>query len=86
MASGITRTGILCGLYLGVFATAVPVWLYVVGTRAVGPSRAAIITTLEPVVAMLAGIALLGEGLYWYVVAGCLLVVGGIVLVSRART
>lgn len=86
MASGITRTGTLCGLYLGVFATAVPVWLYVVGTRAVGPSRAAIITTLEPVVAMLAGIALLGEGLYWYVVVGCLLVVGGIVLVSRART
>ena len=85
ITGNLSREGILYAIALSIFCTAIPTWLYVAGTQTIGPSRASIILTLEPVVALVAGIIVLGEGVYWYVIGGCALIVLGVVLVSRER-
>jgi len=52
------------------------------GVRQLGPSRAAIFTTLTPLVATLTAIAVLGERPGWLHLAGGALIISG-VLVSR---
>ena len=66
---------------LGVFGTGVA---YVLNYRVIadlGATRASLVTYLIPVVAVTVGILVLGEPFEWRLVAGGLLVVGGIALV-----
>lgn len=68
---------------LAIVGTAIPIPLLLFGIARIGPSRAAIISTLEPISAALCGLVFLSEpmtGLQW---AGALCVVGGVALAAR---
>lgn len=59
---GGTRVALYVGL-LGVLSTAVPLTLFLVGIKWVGPGRAAIFSTMEPAFTLLLAALLLGERL-----------------------
>lgn len=67
---------------IAVVGTTLPIFLYVAGLDRIEASRASVISTAEPVVTVLLGIALLGEALTPAVVAGGGLVLTGVLLVQ----
>nr|WP_211516920.1 EamA family transporter [Fictibacillus solisalsi] len=67
---------------LGIVPTVLAYILYTVGLRQVEPSKAAIVATVEPVVATLAGFFLFQEKLTLWQCAGILLVIFSAVLVQ----
>lgn len=67
---------------LGVVATAVPIFAFFAGLARIGASRASIVSTVEPVVTVLLGVAVLGETISPAMVVGGVLVLGGVVLVQ----
>ncbi|MEQ9297232.1 MAG: DMT family transporter [Cyclobacteriaceae bacterium] len=73
--------------YLGgamaVFATVIPSFLISAAIRRMGASNMSIIGSLGPVSTILLAIAFLGESLDWYQVIGAIVVIGGVVWVSR---
>jgi drug/metabolite transporter (DMT)-like permease len=65
-----------------VFGTVVPFLFSYAGMKRVGPSMLAVITTLEPVLAITMGIIFLNESLTIQKVIGAALVIGALVLLS----
>ena len=70
---------------MAVFSTVVPVWLVNEAIRAMGSSRAALIGTIGPILTIGLGAILLGEAITWLQIAGALLVMCGVALVSLKR-
>jgi drug/metabolite transporter, DME family len=66
-------------LFGGLLAAAIPTTLFVTGIGLVGPSRAAILMTIEPLVGVILAVALLGENPSPFQLVG-----GAIVLVAAA--
>lgn len=58
---------------------------FIAGLRAVGPTLASVLSTLEPVVTIALGIAFLGEALHGSALAGALLILGAAVGLTLAR-
>jgi len=65
-----------------IFGTVVPFLFSYAGMKRVGPSMLAVITTLEPVLAITMGIIFLNESLTIQKVIGAALVIGALVLLS----
>ena len=79
--------GLLVLLVVTAFATAVlPYLLYTVGLSRMRASTAAIMASIEPVVAIIAGAAVFGETLTLPALAGIFLVLGAIVVLNRGQT
>ncbi len=70
-------------VYLGLFSTLIPFALFAAGLRRLAPSEAAVVATLEPVVAVTSSALLLGEGLGPLQTAGAALVLAACVLAAR---
>ena len=70
-------------LLLGTFGIAVALVAFYALQRRVGPVRALLVSYLNPIVAVLLGVALLGEALSVTTVVGMALIVGGVVLATR---
>lgn len=70
---------------IAVLATVVPVATFFAGVRRVGASRAGLLSTFEPVVAVALGVVLLDEPLTLVTLVGGALVLVGVVLVHRDR-
>ena len=68
---------------LAVVCTALAFVLFFALIREVGPTRALIITYVNPAVALAAGVILLHEPLTWWNVAGLVLILGGSALATR---
>jgi drug/metabolite transporter (DMT)-like permease len=69
-------------LALGVFSTLVPFVCFYAGLRRLPPAQAAIVATMEPVVAVLSAAAILGEGLHALQWVGAAMVLGAAVMAS----
>ncbi|MFB6154824.1 MAG: DMT family transporter [Haloferacaceae archaeon] len=69
---------------LAVVGTVVPVFAYFEGLKRIGASRAGVLTTLEPLLTVAMGVAVLGEPLSPATVAGGALVLTGAILVQRS--
>lgn len=70
-------------LLLGTFGIAVALVAFYALQRRVGPVRALLVSYLNPIVAVLLGVALLGEALSAAIVAGMTLIVAGVALATR---
>jgi drug/metabolite transporter (DMT)-like permease len=70
---------------LGVFSTLVPFSLFYAGLARLPAAEAGVVATLEPVIAVLASAALLGEGLRPWQWVGAALVLAAAALASRAE-
>ena len=77
---GLPTTSYLILLMLSVFHTTLAFALYTVGIRLLGAGRAAIVATLEVVVAGAIGVVLLNEGLTAPKLVGAVLVISGAIL------
>jgi drug/metabolite transporter (DMT)-like permease len=71
--------------YLGIFGTVIGFIWYYEGIRAIGAGRASLFINFVPLGAILMGYLLLGEPMTLSLVAGTLLVVGGVYLTSITR-
>jgi drug/metabolite transporter (DMT)-like permease len=67
-------------VYTGVFVTGIAYLLWFAMLKRVDPSQVAILTTPQPVVATALSVLILGETLGWPLIAGGLLVIGGVLL------
>lgn len=83
LPSGTDEWGIVLGLTA--IGTVAPLWLFYEGVARLEASRVGVVSTVEPLVTVTLGAALLGEPVTPTVVAGGLLVLGGVLLVQRHR-
>lgn len=67
---------------IAVVATALPIFTFFAGLGRIGASRASIVSTVEPVMTLLLGAAVLGEPITLVTVGGGALVLGGVMLVQ----
>jgi drug/metabolite transporter (DMT)-like permease len=74
------------GALLGIVATVVPSFMISRGIRIIGSNRAAIIASIGPVSTIAQAYFILGEPLSWLQIAGTLLVIVGILLISYKKT
>ncbi|NJO67349.1 MAG: EamA family transporter, partial [Leptolyngbyaceae cyanobacterium RM1_405_57] len=74
LPSGLTLTGIV------LIATVIPIVSIFEGIRRLGTSQAAILSTLEPIVTVLLGIAFLNEVLSIQQILGGLLVISSVIV------
>jgi drug/metabolite transporter (DMT)-like permease len=82
--SSITLKGWLAVLAIAVFSTAIAIIAFYLGVKEVGPSRAAILSTFEPVVTVVLGIFVLKEVLSLIQFAGIALVISAVVIINAA--
>ena len=67
-----------------VFATVIPVLAFLAGLRRIGPTNAAMLSTVEPVVTVILAIALLGESLHAAMYVGGGLILLAVLILARA--
>ena len=70
---------------IAVIGTAVPVLTFVMGMPRIGPSRASIVSTVEPVVTVLLATAVLAEPLHLIQVVGAMLVLASVAVLEAGR-
>jgi len=68
-----------------VLGTVVPVVTFLAGIERIGPTNAAMVSTLEPVVTVVLATVLLGETLQPIAIAGGMLILTGVLLLARAE-
>jgi drug/metabolite transporter (DMT)-like permease len=71
--------------YLAVFCSALSNFLYVYALSRLGPIAVSPYINLIPVVGVLGGVALLGEGIGWIQVLGGAVILAGVLLVNRRQ-
>lgn len=80
-----TMPAALAVLFLALFSTAMAIVAFVAGLGRVGPTLAAVLSTLEPVVTIVLGIAFLGESLQTNTLAGGALILCAALGLTVAR-
>lgn len=70
-------------LWLGVMGVSLAYILYFYLLHSVGPTRTVLVTYVFPLVGVILGVLFLGEKLDWNLIAGGLMIIGGIILVNR---
>ncbi|MFZ1082225.1 MAG: DMT family transporter [Candidatus Kryptoniota bacterium] len=63
----------------------IPYYFYFTGLRILVPSTAVIVSTLEPVVAIVTAFLILGETLHWMQIAGGIFIVAAVILLEVYR-
>ncbi|MEK6264299.1 MAG: DMT family transporter [Clostridium sp.] len=71
-------------LLLAFISTVVALTAFLEGVRIIGPSRASIFSTLEPIVALILGILILGEPVSVRIIIGSITIVTSIVILTKA--
>ncbi len=79
----LTREGWMALLFLGTFGGAIQFSLFAWALRWLAPTRTVIYLTLNPVSAMILGLAILGEAITMDLVAGLIFILSGIFIANR---
>jgi drug/metabolite transporter (DMT)-like permease len=80
-----TMMGWLAALGLAVVAGVIAIGTFLAGLERVGPTNAALISTLEPVVVVILAALLLGERLTWLSLLGGGLILAAVLLLARGE-
>lgn len=67
------------------FCTALALILFIKGVQIIGSANASMLSTLEPVVSLAAGIIILHEPLTGYTSLGCILIVAAVILIGYSN-
>ena len=73
-------------LICAVLTTIVAQSMFIVGTKEIGGLTSAILSTLEPITAVIFGWLFLGETLTWLKFFGCLLIVASIIVITLVQS
>lgn len=68
---------------IAIFSTVIAISAFLVGVKYVGPARASIISTLEPVITICLGVVLLGESVSASQMAGGAMVLGAVIMLAQ---
>ncbi len=82
MAAGVPPEALLAIVYYGVFATVIAYLLWTGAVGQVNGATAGAATAAMPASAVMLAVVVLGEQLHWQHLAGCLLIVAGILMTS----
>lgn len=78
----------LKGLYytglVSFFCTSLALIFFIKGVQIIGSANASILSTLEPMISLAAGIIILDEQLTWYTLAGCSLIFAAVIMIGYA--
>jgi drug/metabolite transporter (DMT)-like permease len=72
-------------VYLAVFCSALANFLYVYALSRLGPIAVSPYVNVIPVVGVIGGVALLGETIVWSQIAGGVVIIAGVLIVSRKQ-
>lgn len=72
-------------LLISLLSTVVPILLFCLGVKDIGPSKAAIISTVEPAFATIFGAVMLGEAISLFTIIGGILILTGVILLQPRR-
>ena len=72
-------------LTTGVVTCVIPYLLYTAGLAGVEAGRAAVMSTVEPVVASIVGVVFYNEGMDFFKILGIVLVIGSIVIINKGQ-
>lgn len=81
----INSTGWISIIVMALFSTVLAMLLFYVGIQNVGPSTAAIISTVEPITAFMLGVVVLGESVDLMKLVGALLILVGVVYIKMPQ-
>ena len=82
LTAGVSTAAVLAILYYGVFATVIAYLLWTAAVGRVNGATAGAATAAMPASSVLLAVLLLGEQLHWHHLAGCSLIVAGILITS----
>ncbi|WP_019620190.1 DMT family transporter [Amphritea japonica] len=80
-----TATGWSAVIGLALFATLAPLATFISGAHRIGAANASTLSTMEPVVAVVIAVSLLGEPLSWTTITGGVMVVCAALLLVRQK-
>jgi len=80
--TGLSATALLNAAFLGILASALGYWLYVIVLDRLGPGRSSVFINLIPVVSVVASFLILGERLSFLQLVGAVIAVTGVYLTS----
>jgi len=75
--------GLVAILLLAFISTVVALMAFLQGVRIIGPSKASIFSTLEPIVGLILGILILGEPVSARIIIGSTMIVMSVVILTR---
>lgn len=75
--------GLVSILLLALISTVVALMAFLEGVRIIGPSKAAIFSTLEPIVALILGTLILGEPISSRIIVGSIMIVVSIIILTN---
>lgn len=78
----LTLKGLYYTILVSFFCTVLALIFFIKGVQITGPANASILSTLEPVVSLIAGIILLHEPLTLYTSAGCSLIIAAVIMIG----
>jgi drug/metabolite transporter (DMT)-like permease len=85
LALGGGRRGLLLVIALSVISTALPITLFLIGIRHVSAGRAAVLSTIEPLVTVVLAALILGERIGWLQYLGGALILTAILFLRSER-
>jgi drug/metabolite transporter (DMT)-like permease len=77
-----TMHGIFYMVMVSIFCTAIALILFAKGVNMIGPTSASILSTLEPIVGIVASFLVLKEPLSWQIIFGSALVIASVMLIA----
>lgn len=78
----VTWKGMYYAALVGFFCTALGLIFFIKGAQTIGSTNASILSTLEPVVSLIAGVIILHEPLFWNTLWGCIMIIAAVILVG----
>jgi drug/metabolite transporter (DMT)-like permease len=78
----LTVKGLFYVSLVAIFCTSVALIFFIRGVQIIGPASTSILSTLEPIISLGAGIVILGEPMTLQIILGSILVVGAILLIA----
>jgi drug/metabolite transporter (DMT)-like permease len=77
--------GLVCILLLAFISTVVALMAFIQGVKIIGPSKASILSTLEPIVSLILGLLILKESISIQVVFGSIMIIASILILTTDR-
>lgn len=78
----LTLKGLFYTGLVSFFCTSLALIFFIKGVKSIGSENASILSTMEPMVSLAAGVMILHEPLTWYTSLGCLLIMAAVILIG----
>ncbi len=78
----ISTSSAISVLFISLFSTAIAVIAFIEGVKRIGPSNAAMLNTMEPIVSVIAGILIFNEAFTLQISLGCISIVLAIFIIT----